>query len=108
MSGIGPIVEEEARILSSAALTRVFSHLHLRDPDANLDELLEPMDGECYATVAEAVKGHVEALLEKFRAFDPAPMVGSAANPAASGGGTSEGDATRGVGSLARDGSVQG
>ena len=57
---------------------------------------------------AEAVKGQVEALLEKFRAFDPAPTTGSAADPAASGGGTGEGDATTGVESLAGDGGVQG
>ena len=56
---------------------RVFSHLHLCDPSANLDELLEPVDGECYAAAAEAVRGQVEALLGKFRAFVPAPMAGS-------------------------------
>nr|XP_020147614.1 CCR4-NOT transcription complex subunit 3-like [Aegilops tauschii subsp. strangulata] len=46
VDGIGPLVEGEAHALSSAALTRVFSHLHLRDPDAYLDELLEPVDDE--------------------------------------------------------------
>lgn len=40
VSGIGPMAEEEAHVLSSSALTRVFSHLHLRDPTARLDELL--------------------------------------------------------------------
>ena len=107
VSGVGLMAEEEARVLSSAALTHVFSHLHLRDPDANLDELLEPVDDERYAAAAEAVKGQVEALLEKFRAFDPAPMAGGAANPAAPSGGTGEGDAAAGVESLAGDGSVQ-
>ena len=43
VEGIGPMAEAEARVLSSAALTRVFSHLHLRDPSARLDELLEPV-----------------------------------------------------------------
>ena len=62
VSGIGPMVEEEARVLSSAALTRVFSHLYLHDPAACLDELLEPVDGEHYAAAAEAVKGQVEAM----------------------------------------------
>ena len=56
VDGIGPLVEGEARALSSAALTRVFSHLHLRNPDADLDELLEPMDDERYTAIAEAVK----------------------------------------------------
>src|SRR4051812_21309420 len=32
VDGIGPMAETEARVLSSAALTHVFSHLHLRDP----------------------------------------------------------------------------
>ena len=41
VDGAGPMAEAEARVLSSAALTRVFSHLHLRDPNACLDELLE-------------------------------------------------------------------
>ena len=44
--GIDPMVEAEARVLSSAALTRVFSHLHLHDPAARLDELLEPVADE--------------------------------------------------------------
>ena len=43
MEGIGPMAEAEARVLSSAALTRVFSHLYPRAPDACLDELLEPV-----------------------------------------------------------------
>lgn len=46
VSGIGPMAEEEARVLSSVALMRVFSHLHLRDPAAHLDELLDPVDDE--------------------------------------------------------------
>ena len=57
MSGIGPLAEREARILSSAALTRVFSHLHLCNPAAHLDELLEPVDNEHYAAAAAAGKG---------------------------------------------------
>ena len=107
VSGIDPMAEEESLILSSTALTHVFSHLHLRELDANLNKLLEPMDKERYDVAAEAVKGQVEALLEKFRAFDPAPMAGGAANPAAPSGGTGEGDAAAGVESLAGDGSVQ-
>ena len=34
VDGLGPMAEAEARVLSSAALTRVFSHLHLCDPNA--------------------------------------------------------------------------
>ena len=57
VDGIGPLGEGEARTLSSAALTRLFSYLHLRDPDANLDELLEPVDDECCAHAAKAMTG---------------------------------------------------
>ena len=42
--GVGPMVEGEARALSSSAMTRVFSHLHLRDSNIDLGALLEPMD----------------------------------------------------------------
>ena len=43
VEGIGPMAGAEARVLSSAALRHIFSHLHLRDPNARLDELLEPV-----------------------------------------------------------------
>ncbi|KAM3226839.1 hypothetical protein ACQJBY_059053 [Aegilops geniculata] len=68
--GIGPMADGEARVLSSAALTRVFSHLHLHDPTARLDELLEPVANEHCEAAAAPMKGQVEALLKKFRAFD--------------------------------------
>ena len=55
VSDIGPMAEEEARVLSSAALTRVFSHFHLRDPAARLDELLEPVKDKHYEAAAAAV-----------------------------------------------------
>ena len=74
--GIGPMVEVEARVFSSAALTHVFNHLHLRDPAARPDELLEPMDEERCAAAAAAMKGQVEALLEKFDTFAPTPSIG--------------------------------
>ena len=98
VSGIGPMAEEEAHVLSSGALTRVFSHLHLRNPAARLDELLEPVDDEHCAAAAEAVKGQVEALMQRFDAFAPAPSTG----------GTGEGDATKEGAPLAGAGGVQG
>ena len=55
--------------LSSAALTRVFTHIYLRDPNVDLDSLLEPASGELSTAATEAVKGRAEALLGKFRAF---------------------------------------
>ena len=108
VSGIGPMAEEEARILSSAALTRVFSHLHLRDPTACLDELLEPMADEHYTATAAAMKGQVEALLKKFRAFTSAPSIGGATTPAAPAGGCDEGDVIKGGAPLAGVGGAQG
>ena len=80
--GLGPTAEAEARVLSSAALTRVLTHVYLRDPNVDLDSLLEPASGELAAAAAEAVKGRAEALLGKFRAFSTRPKR-SAAGPAA-------------------------
>ena len=106
VSGIDPLAEAEARVLSSAALTRVFSHLHLRDPAARLDELLEPVaEDQCEAATA-AVQGHVKALLKKFRGFVSAPLSADAADPAA--GGAGECVASRDGGPSASDGGAQG
>ena len=80
--GLGPAAEAEARVLSSAAMTRVLTHIYLRDPGVDLDSLLEPVSGERAAAAAEAVKGRAEALLGKFRAFSTKPKQG-AADPAA-------------------------
>ena len=56
VNGVGPMAEVEARVLSSAGLTRFFSRIHLRDPDANLDELLQPVDNEHFVAAVEAMK----------------------------------------------------
>ena len=85
VEGLGTMVEAEARVLSSAALTRVLSHLHLRDPNAQFDELLEPMAEDLYETAAAAGQGQVEALLGKFRGFVSDPLSGDAVDPAAGG-----------------------
>nr|XP_020179478.1 uncharacterized abhydrolase domain-containing protein DDB_G0269086-like [Aegilops tauschii subsp. strangulata] len=96
VDGIGPAVEGEARALSSSPLTRVFSHLHLRDPDADLGELLKPVEeGRCTAA-AEVVKDQVEALLKKFLAINPAPPADGAASPATKLNDTTDGDAADG------------
>ena len=76
--GLGPTAEAEARVLSSAALTRVLTHVYLRDPNVDLDSLLEPASGELATAAAEAVKGHAEALLGKFQAFSTKPERGAA------------------------------
>ncbi len=70
MTSVGPMAEAEDRVLSSAALTRILSHVYLCNPDANLDDLLEPVDARRSIAAAEAIKGRAEALLSKFRAFN--------------------------------------
>ena len=77
--------------LSSAALTRVLTHIYLRDPNVDHDSLLEPVSGELAATAAEAMKGRAEALLARFRAFSTRPRQ-DAASSAASGGGAAQQD----------------
>ena len=67
------MAEVEARVLSSAALTRILIHVYFHNPDANLDDLLEPVDAGRSTAAAEAVKGRAEALLAKFRAFSTKP-----------------------------------
>ena len=91
--GIGPMAKVEARVLSSATLTRILNHVYLRNPDTNLDALLEPVDAKRSANAAEAIKGQAEALLSKFCAFNTAPKRG-AAGPAARGGGAAKRDST--------------
>ena len=80
--GLGTSAEAHAHALSSAALTRVLSHVYLRDPNVDLDSLLEPASRELGAAATEAVKGRAEALVGKFRAFSTKPKR-SAAGPAA-------------------------
>ena len=65
VDGVGPMAEAEARVLSSAALTRIFSHLHLRDPNACLDELLEPVAEDHYEAAAAAVRRSSGGLAEE-------------------------------------------
>nr|XP_040243861.1 dynactin subunit 1-like [Aegilops tauschii subsp. strangulata] len=107
------LLEERSRVAlntlyEKVALTRVFNHLHLLDPSARLDELLEPVADEHCTAATAAVKGQVEALLKKFRGFASAPSTGGAATPAAPAGGQDEGDIIKGGAPLAGVGGVQG
>ena len=106
VDGLDPMAEAEARVLSSAALTRVFSHLHLRGPSACLDKLLEPVAEDQCEAAATAVQGQVEALLKKFRGFVSAPLSGDVADPAA--GGEGENVVPHGEAPSAGDGDAQG
>ena len=90
VDGLGPTAEAEARALSSAELTRVLSHVYLRDPNVDLDSLLEPVSGDLAAAAAEAVKGRAEALLGRFRAFSILPGRGAASSAAPGGCATGE------------------
>ena len=99
--GLGPTAEAEARILSSAAQTRVLIHVYLRDPNVDLDSLLEPVSGDLATAAAEAVKGRAEALLGRFRAFSTLPGR-DAASSAASGGGAAQRDSTTGGGATGK------
>ena len=96
VAGISPMAEDKARVLSSATLTRVSSHLYLRDPPTRLDELLEPVDGQRCTAAAAAVKGQVEALLKKFLTVEPASPIGGAADPATKANDPADGDAADG------------
>ena len=60
--GLGPTAEAEARVLSSAALTRVLTHIYLRDPGVDLDNLLEPVSSERAAAAAGGSAGEVPGL----------------------------------------------
>ena len=74
-----------SRSVFSRTNSCVLSHLHLRDPNTRLDELLELVAEDLYETAAVAVQGQVEALLGKFRGFVSNPLSGDAADPAAGG-----------------------
>ena len=107
VTGIGRMAEVEARVLSSAAPTRVLNHVYIRNPDANLDDLLGPVDAGRSAAGAEAVKGRAEALLANFRAFATAPKAGTAGSAALGGGSNKRNSATE-AGLLANDDAAQG
>ena len=53
--GLVPTAKAEARVLSSTTLTRVLTHIYLRDPGIDLDSLLELVSGERAPAAAEAV-----------------------------------------------------
>ncbi|KAE8801483.1 hypothetical protein D1007_22924 [Hordeum vulgare] len=60
------ILDNECRDLFFAAATRVFSHVHLRDPGFDLSSMIVSVPVEACDCDAEAVKGPVEALVRRF------------------------------------------
>nr|XP_020158110.1 uncharacterized protein LOC109743428 [Aegilops tauschii subsp. strangulata] len=55
-TGVDSMVEGECRARFTAAATRVFNHLHLREPSLDLSTLIEQVAPESRNTIVEAVK----------------------------------------------------
>lgn len=102
------MMEGEARTLSAFAMTRVFSHLHLRDPSTDFGALLEPVDEEHCTAATEAMKDRVGAMSWKLLAMDPAPPTDGATGPSATADGTGGGDVVNDGAFLAGGGSAEG
>lgn len=76
------ILEEEFHDLFSMATPCLFSHLYLRNTSFAFDAVIGPIPREFPVVMAEAMEGHVAALLGKFTCVDD----GSAAAEAGGGG----------------------
>ncbi|KAE8811564.1 hypothetical protein D1007_11623 [Hordeum vulgare] len=74
------ILDSECRELFSEAATRVFSHLHLREPRIAFGSVILPVPTEARDSAPEAVKGSMDALLKMFTrvAVPPSPDVAEA------------------------------
>jgi hypothetical protein len=66
------LVDAEARAFAASVVTYIYHHLLLRDPNFDLSALLKPAASKLQDADAKAVKEQVEALLQQFRAVDPA------------------------------------
>ncbi|KAE8787511.1 hypothetical protein D1007_38508 [Hordeum vulgare] len=82
------ILDSECRDLFFAAVTRVFSHLHIRDPGFDLSSMTVLVPAEARDHAAEAVKGLVEALVRRFARVAPS------FSPGTTGGDDGEDDAS--------------
>ncbi|KAE8780646.1 hypothetical protein D1007_46191 [Hordeum vulgare] len=63
---VDKILDTECRDLFFTAATRVFIHLHLREPGFDLGSVILPVPTEACQSDAEALKGPVEALVKRF------------------------------------------
>ncbi|KAI5012381.1 hypothetical protein ZWY2020_024515 [Hordeum vulgare] len=63
---VDKILDSECRDLFFAAATRVFTHLHLREPRFDLGSMILPVPTEVLHSTTEVVKGPVDALVKRF------------------------------------------
>ncbi|KAE8795340.1 hypothetical protein D1007_29769 [Hordeum vulgare] len=63
---VDKILESDCRDLFFEAATRIFSHLHLREPGFYFNSLILPVPTEARDSALEAVKGLVEPLVKRF------------------------------------------
>ncbi|KAE8780968.1 hypothetical protein D1007_45819 [Hordeum vulgare] len=64
-------LESECRDLFFTVVTRVFSHLHLRDPGFDINSVILSVPPGAHDRAAESVKCPVEALVRKFARVAP-------------------------------------
>ncbi|KAI5007515.1 hypothetical protein ZWY2020_051972 [Hordeum vulgare] len=69
---VDKIVDSKCRDLFFEAATRVFTHLHLREPGFDFTSVILPVPTEARHCAAEAVKGPAEALVKRFAHVAPA------------------------------------
>ena len=75
VNGVGIMAETEPRVLSSAVLTRVFSHLLNRDPHFDFDVVLVPVPPVVQDNLAGWVDDHVDALVAEFAPEDDTVVI---------------------------------
>ncbi|KAE8778389.1 hypothetical protein D1007_48734 [Hordeum vulgare] len=63
---VDKVLDSECRGLFSEAATRLFGHIHLREPGFDFVSVILPVPGEARDSAAEAVKGNMEALVNRF------------------------------------------
>ena len=71
VAGFGSMVEGEARLLSSSALTIVLSHLYLQDAGFDLSSFLTLADSDSQDAAATAMRSSVDAMLSKYLVVGP-------------------------------------
>ena len=75
MNGVGPMAEVEAHVLSSVALTCVFSHLLNHDPHLDFDIVLVLVPPVVQDNLAGWVDDHMDALVAEFTPEDDTVVI---------------------------------